>query len=769
MMMFKFNKNEVERAINLLHEDGSIFEIRLINNRYNASGYFNDAKTAINALESFRPQYSSKRDVVANSNVFITLNPCHTACFSRKQKNKLVEYAEPTTKDSEITHLNNLLIDIDPIRVSGVSSSDEELKKAKDKAIEIKTYLKSKGFQNPIFALSGNGAHLVYKFNAKNSSSNVELFKTFLEYISDLFSDDCVDIDRKVYNPARLCKLWGTYAHKGQDDPQNNRGHRLSQILEESNSVNDISLLKQFKLQEEEMVNKPIDKKKHSSKFNLEDFIDRNNIRVRSVERKLDGTYYILESCLFDSSHTGKDAAIIERSDGTLCYNCFHNHCSDKHWSDVRDMFEPKSYQNSSKKKRSYQSQQSVDDSKSRLTLDKFRDWINSKYKVGFDVVSHEAFFNGVNRGTYEPLINNTFPTYLESELEKEFRDVSYYKILRFLDVVIAEKAENKLLQSIKDTKWDGEDRIEELYRILDIDESDSLSRVFIHKWLIQAVAMLHNGDNGVNFAPEFVLVLQGAQGIGKTRIFQHLVPAKYFGEGETIDPRDKDTVLRVTSKWICELGEVGSTLKKDVDIIKAFLTRGDDECRPPYGRISVKYPRKTTFVGTVNEPEFLIDPTGNRRWAVVPLKPDLKIDYEGQIEPFDSMQLWAQIYAEIQQMINEKGYNITNCFRLTNKELKASNERNIQHEKQLKGEQEVIDVLDDQMTRDPGSTIYWKEMTTTEFIDKNPVLRKYHAIEIAKVLNKHGYEQFKKNIFIDGIRTTKKVRRLPYKLFCKK
>ena len=53
---------------------------------------------------------------------------------------------------------------------------------------------------------------------------------------------------------------------------------------------------------------------------------------------------YVLEHCLFDESHKGKDAAIFQKSDGSLGYKCFHNSCSDKHWKDVRLLFEPDAY-----------------------------------------------------------------------------------------------------------------------------------------------------------------------------------------------------------------------------------------------------------------------------------------------------------------------------------------------------------------------------------------------------------------------------------------
>lgn len=416
----------------------------------------------------------------------------------------------------------------------------------------------------------------------------------------------------------------------------------------------------------------------------------------------------------------------------------------------------------SAKKK---QPQAPLDDKKKRnpvLDLDLFREWITQKYNFSFDIVTHETHFGGLEGRGHALFTETNAPTYLEQELKNDFDGVTIPKIERFLNVVVGENVQNPLLDRIKATRWDGRDRLQELFDILGIDETDRLSKIFIYRWLMQAIAMLHNGENGEQFSPEFVLVLQGRQGTGKTRLFQHLCPAAYWGEGEMIDPRDKDNLIRITSKWLCELGEVGSTMKKDVDNVKAFLTRGVDECRPPYGKKALKYPRKTVFVGTVNETEFLIDPTGSRRWAVVPLNPALKIDYKTQIEPFDSWQLWSQMYHYLQEYLKQDGNTIGSSFRFTSDELKALEQRNAAHSKPMKGEIEVLDVLAEQSIEESGYVVEWQEMTVTEFKEHNPALSRYSAAEIAKVLEKHGYTQ---KVVKRGS-STAKVRTLPYKTY---
>lgn len=395
------------------------------------------------------------------------------------------------------------------------------------------------------------------------------------------------------------------------------------------------------------------------------------------------------------------------------------------------------------------------------LDLDGFREWIKGRYELSFDAVRHETDFGKIENKGHEYFKALNFPTYLEQELQRDFSTgINISAIERYLNVIVGENVKNPLLDSIKAVKWDGVKRLQQVFDILHIE--DNLSKIFLYKWFLQAIAMLHNGDNGKKFAPEFVLVLQGRQGTGKTRFFQHLCPQNYWGEGETVDPRDKDTLIRITSKWIVEIGEIGSTMKKDVDILKAFLTRGTDDCRPPYGKKSMEYPRKTVFVATVNETEFLLDTTGNRRWAVIPLDPALRIDYASQIKPFDTMQFWAEIYHYMQEIIS-KGGTIDGCFRFTEQERQALEQRNAAHTKPMKGEIEVLDVISkNTIVDDSKYKVEWRNVSVTQFKDDNfEVLGKYSAAEIAKVLEKHGYIS---KIVRQG-NSTAKVRTLPYRV----
>jgi archaellum biogenesis ATPase FlaH len=81
-----------------------------------------------------------------------------------------------------------------------------------------------------------------------------------------------------------------------------------------------------------------------TERFDLDSFIQKHNIEVTKVEQIAGGKKYVLKHCLFNESHTGKDAVIFQRDTGEIAYHCFHNSCSQYTWRDVRLRFEPDAY-----------------------------------------------------------------------------------------------------------------------------------------------------------------------------------------------------------------------------------------------------------------------------------------------------------------------------------------------------------------------------------------------------------------------------------------
>jgi hypothetical protein len=141
-----------------------------------------------------------------------------------------------TTSDNNVIAYRWLYIDCDPVRPSGISSSDSELQAACETREKVIEWIgKHLNFQRPIRAMSGNGYHALYRLpDLPVTDENKALVKGILEELARIFDNDVVSIDRTVFNPARICKLYGTKARKGDELPatpyREARPHRVSFI-----------------------------------------------------------------------------------------------------------------------------------------------------------------------------------------------------------------------------------------------------------------------------------------------------------------------------------------------------------------------------------------------------------------------------------------------------------------------------------------------------------------------------------------------------------
>ena len=332
-----FDKQEIMKAISLMKPDNQIFEIRMIyENKKVYSGYFNSAETLIKELS--RQQFN-------NCNVYITLNALNDACFDRSQKNRFEYNAKATTSDNDVLGFEWLMVDLDPKRPSGTSSTDEQIENAKKVANDIYEYLLKIGFERPLIASSGNGVHLLYRVNLKNSEENIGLMKKALKTLNLLFTEDGVEVDMKNFNPSRVCKLYGTMAQKGSNTEK--RPHRMSKIVGEYSEIKPTDkkylekLCEKYPASEE----KPQRYNNFSPReFDLDDWLSKYGLRYKK-DSYMDGDKYILSCCPFDSNHKGKDAVIFRSRSGAIGFNCFHNSCMGKTWKDVRVLFEPDAYE----------------------------------------------------------------------------------------------------------------------------------------------------------------------------------------------------------------------------------------------------------------------------------------------------------------------------------------------------------------------------------------------------------------------------------------
>jgi hypothetical protein len=215
----KANGHEILRAVQILRQPGEVAEIRAFSARGSASGYFDDyGKLAECAADLDAKGYQ----------VYGTLNPVVPTLLARSE-NRLESRLKATTTDGDVMKRAWLPIDLDPVRPSGISASEPEKQAAVWRAVEIRGYLTEKGWPDPLEADSGNGAHLLYRVDIPNDQESLDLVRGVLAALDFVFSDRAVSVDTGVANAARIWKLYGTTARKG--DSTEDRPHRRSRLL----------------------------------------------------------------------------------------------------------------------------------------------------------------------------------------------------------------------------------------------------------------------------------------------------------------------------------------------------------------------------------------------------------------------------------------------------------------------------------------------------------------------------------------------------------
>jgi len=216
--------------------------------------------------------------------------------------------------------------------------------------------------------------------------------------------------------------------------------------------------------------------------------------------------------------------------------------------------------------------------------------------------------------------------------------------------------------------QWDGRDRIAELaahikHSMPPLPDGRDPCEVYLRKWLVGAVARALTGEQ--NFVP----VLIGAQGQGKSTFARWISPDPQLFADDAIDPDSRESIVLAGRVLVHELSELGSTTRrKDVDALKRFLSARESDVRLPYARTSTCIRHRASYMATANEAaDLLRDSTGNRRFVALPID---SIDWA--YAQIDKQQLWAQAVA-----LFEQGWD----YKLTDEEKEFQTNTNAKHE----------------------------------------------------------------------------------------
>jgi len=331
---------ELEKTIELLHppREKHIVELRIPKcNNGVASGYYTNYSKLAEDAHKFDGDCEA---------IYITLNPISEQ-LRPLVTNSYKKYSKNTTKSTNIAEIEWLFIDFDPKRASGISSSDKEKNYAFKKLNIVKSYLKEKGFPDPIIADSGNGYHLLYETDLPNDEISTKLVKNFLLTLDFLFSDDNVNIDTSTYDSGRVIKFYGTKSCKGKTSKE--RPHRYSKIIKYP------KVFKQTSVKIIESINKLSPRVSTSNsnlinsdfyhnnpnKLDIRKWIEECGLNIKREKIWNGGNLFELTVCPFNPEHNRGEARIFQFPNGAIHFGCFHNSCQGYDWHALRDKLEP--------------------------------------------------------------------------------------------------------------------------------------------------------------------------------------------------------------------------------------------------------------------------------------------------------------------------------------------------------------------------------------------------------------------------------------------
>lgn len=343
------DRADVARTLRTIYRPGDVFEVRApeasnvrCNGRpegYGATfyGYFDNFETAVNVT-------SAAFETADWPALYLTLNPVNPDLFARAANRiKKAGKKGASTPDGEVPRRRFLLVDGDPRRPAGISSTDDEKAAAQVIVNRIRVHLVGLGWPEPIVADSGNGWHLLFRVDLPGDDGG--LVEKVLVALAARFDTEDAEVDKTVFNPARITKLYGTIVRKGDSTPQ--RPHRRSRLVEIPDALDVVpeELLRALAAEAPAAAPKAPARSLVATvgtgTFNLSDWIRKHIPHAGPEEPWQGGSRWIVDPCVFNEEHRGTSAAIVRTAAGVIAYTCQHNGCKGRTWHDVRELFEP--------------------------------------------------------------------------------------------------------------------------------------------------------------------------------------------------------------------------------------------------------------------------------------------------------------------------------------------------------------------------------------------------------------------------------------------
>ena len=333
---------EILRSLPLFMAPDRPVEIRVlgVSNGYKSgvtfSGYFDTAQAVVEQLTELENNADDYHGI------YITINAIHPGLLARRTPNQLSAcgQGDSTTGDNDIIARRYLMIDVDAKRPPGISSNESEHDYALTRGLQIADDMVDKGWPFPIIADSGNGCHLQYPIDLPAADDG--LVERVLKAFANQYTDAGAEIDLKVGNPSRICRLYGTIALKGDHTAE--RPHRISRILltPDTRVVVSQELLEAYAASAPLATQAPkrqgiIKNNTQGAMLDVPAWLEKYNLATIGPAPYEGGERWVFKTCPWNADHADKAAFLIQFASGGMSAGCQHNGCKGKGWRDLRE------------------------------------------------------------------------------------------------------------------------------------------------------------------------------------------------------------------------------------------------------------------------------------------------------------------------------------------------------------------------------------------------------------------------------------------------
>jgi P4 family phage/plasmid primase-like protien len=281
--------------------------------------------------------------------VYFTLNPLKPDLLARRANRIQAADEGALAKNGDVLKRRLLLVDADPVRDPHISATDEEKAKALAVIRAVREYLRAAGWPDPILTDSGNGYHLLYRIDLPADDGG--LVERALKALGQRFDSAEVKIDKSVHNAARICKVPGTLACKGDSIPA--RPHREASLLEIPQVLLPVprelleALAATWKEPEPAAPARPAAPSAnghYDSRLLVERWLQARgiNYQIKSTPTSDGRTVYLLAECPFNPAHgPGKETSIMQAPSGKMSAACMHDSCAGRGWQEFKAAIGP--------------------------------------------------------------------------------------------------------------------------------------------------------------------------------------------------------------------------------------------------------------------------------------------------------------------------------------------------------------------------------------------------------------------------------------------